>query len=274
MSEYIYSSTELSRYFGITVKGMEFYEQKELVHPERCGAGNIRRYHLQDCYQLTMARMLRNCGFKVEETAQLLKNRAPEELLQSFEKRSEQIQDQILMQTGVLEGMQRIREGIQRVQKNDFRPKIVQHSGFRRLFIRAFRGEHEIPSGEGDLYRQWNRLMPVTEASLRFPRMNMDQSDGIIETDVGMIITEEDFHRFGLTEHSRVEKIPEGKAVYGIIRGSDLELDSREWLNPLLHVIQQQHLQITGDGFTRLIAVLENPKGTRIRYDEAWIPVS
>lgn len=270
---YVYSSTELSRYYGISVKGMEFYEQKHLVHPERIGPGKTRRYNLLDCYQLAAARMLRNCGFKIEETAALLEHNHPGFLREELGERAEQIEESIRMQEGVLRGIERIRSGIRKVEEGDFAPCITAYDGYYRLFIRQFTGMHTSTRRESDQLSLWNSLMPVTEASLRFEKEELAGAGDRINTEVGMIISDADFEAFGLQETERVKHIGPGCAVYGIVEGPETELDSKKWLQGLLSFVSERGLNIVGDGFSRLIFVMQDGEGLRKRYDEVWIPV-
>ena len=270
---YVYSSTELSRYYGISVKGMEFYEQKNLVHPERIGPGKTRRYNLLDCYQLSAARMLRNCGFKIEDTSALLENNRPEFLCEELGERAEQIEESIRLQEGVLRGIERIREGIRKVEEEDFTPCLTGHGGFYRLFIRQFTGMHTSTRRESDQLSLWNSLMPVTEASLRFSKEELQGQGERLNTEVGMILSEADFETFGLQETERVTHIAPGRAVYGIVAGPETELDRKRWLQGLLDFIADRGLTIAGDGFSRLIFVMQDGQGARRRYDEVWIPV-
>ena len=97
-ADYIYSSTELSRYYDISIKGMAFYEEKGLIHPERIGQGQARRFGLQDCYRLASARMLRGCGFSLDETARLLEDGRAETLCRTLDERETALRQQILFQ--------------------------------------------------------------------------------------------------------------------------------------------------------------------------------
>ena len=270
---YVYSSTELSRYYGISIKGMEFYEQKNLLHPERVGSGKTRRFNLRDCYQLAAARMLRNCGFRIEETAALLEHNQPGFLLEELGERARQIEEGLRLQEGVLRGIQRIQEGIRRVQEGDVAPRIAEHGACYRLFIRQFTGMHTSTRRESDQLSEWNWLMPVTEASLRFAKEELENAGERINTEVGMIISEADFERFRLQETERVTRIPPGRAVWAIVSGPAEELDSRERLQKPLEFLSESGLHIAGDGFSRLIFVLQDRDGARMRYDEVWIPV-
>ena len=270
---YVYSSTELSRYYGISVKGMEFYEQKNLLHPERIGPGKIRRYHLLDCYQLAEARMLRNCGFCVEKTAELLENNHPDYLQEEFEARGKEMEAEIRQQEAVLEGIRRIQDGIRRVHE-DPGPSLVEHEGFYRLFIRLFSGEHTSTSDESEQFSLWNSLMPISEASLLYDMEELKSEAAQFNTEVGMIMSAENFDRFHLEKSDRISFIPPGLAVHAIAEGPQTELDHPGRLSPLLRFIEEHHLEITGDAFSRLIFVMQSPDGQQMRYDDVWIPVS
>ena len=270
---YVYSSTELSRYYGISIKGMEFYEQKDLVHPERIGNGKTRRYDLTDCYQLASARMLRNCGFCVGETAALLKDNEPGRLEAEFGARAEKLEDSIRLQEGVLRGMRRKADAIRRVREGDLSPCMKEHGGFRRLFVRRFAGSHTSTVQETGQFSLWNSLMPITEASLRYPREDLLSEGQALDTEIGMIIDEEDFERYRLRAGNRISRIAPGRAVYCITEGKETDLGRKDALRPVLDYIHSEGLVITGDGFSRMIFVMKKDGEARKRYDEVWIPV-
>ena len=70
-----------------------------------------------------------------------------------------------------------------------------------------------------------------------------------------------------------MKHIGPGCAVYGIVEGPETELDSKKWLQGLLSFVSERGLNIVGDGFSRLIFVMQDGEGLRKRYDEVWIPV-
>jgi DNA-binding transcriptional MerR regulator len=269
---YIYSSTELSRYYGISIKGMAFYEEKDLIHPMRIGSGMTRRFGLQDCYRLASARMLHNCGFSLDETAHMLKDNKAEVLSSCLQERAEQMEQEILLQQGILAGIQRMQNTLGRIQRGDTPMEITTLPAMRWLFIRRFHGDHTSTSEEANEFCQWNNRMPITEASLHIPFASLTDSSPLMETEIGMIISEEDFHRYHLPEGNRVHAVPESLVIHGFLSCSETALDQKSALSAFFTYAEEHHLSLCGDCYTRLISSLSD-SGENIRWDEVWLPV-
>ncbi|MDL2218486.1 MerR family transcriptional regulator, partial [Christensenellaceae bacterium OttesenSCG-928-M15] len=67
-----YKTSQIAKYYGMTNKGLEFYEEKGILTPEREENGKYRVYHLEDCYTIYGAKLFRRVGFSVEETLQMV----------------------------------------------------------------------------------------------------------------------------------------------------------------------------------------------------------
>ncbi len=269
---YIYSSTELSRYYGISIKGMAFYEEKDLIHPMRIGSGMTRRFGLQDCYRLASARMLHNCGFTLDETAHMLKDNKTEVLSAHLKERAEHLQQELLLQQGILSGIQRLQGMLQCIQQGNMPIEITTLPAMRWLFIRRFHEEHTSTDEEANEFCFWNNLMPITEASLHIPLSSIMDASPSMETEIGMIISEEDFHCCHLKEGDRVHNVQESLAIHGFLSCKETELDQKSSIAPFLAYAQSHHLTLCGDCYTRLIFSLSD-SGENIRWDEVWFPV-
>ncbi|MCR4885191.1 MAG: MerR family transcriptional regulator [Clostridiales bacterium] len=271
--DYVYSSTELSRYYGLTVKGMEFYERKNLIHPERIGKGKMRRIDLKNCYRLATVRMLQNCGFSLNDSAELLERNTPEYLAERMAGRAEKLAADLEVQKGILEHIREKERLIRLVGDGGCRPVLVQTEPAVRLFVRLFNDEHESTDEETQEFAFWNTLMPITEASLCFPLRDILSEKPDLETEIGMIMTEKEMDRLGVKRSGRVQPIAGGLAVYGICAFEETVLDRKEPLKECLDFIRENGLQCCADGYSRLIHVMKNDRGESIRYDEVWFPV-
>ena len=269
---YLYSSTELSRYYGLSIKGMEFYEQKKLIHPQRVGQSKTRVFSLTDCYRMASARMLRNCGMSLDETAELLENCSCEHVCECLAERDAQMQREILLLERRLAGMRRIEEMMKRIRTGNTHPQLTTMPASRRLFVRRFHDAHVSTPEESEEFCLWNSLMPMTEASLRFPREELLSGQGRLHTEIGMIIFEADFERFLSDASDRVSICGRTKAVHALISCEETALDQRACLTEALSFIRDNGLLITGYGYSRLVFVVRHGN-TQMRWDELWIPV-
>lgn len=80
---YVYTSSELGKYFGISIKGIEYYERKKLINPKRVGNNNQRQFNLNDTYRIFMARYLSQSGLTLNDTLDVL-NASNEQIALKF----------------------------------------------------------------------------------------------------------------------------------------------------------------------------------------------
>ena len=272
-TSFAYSSSEVAQYYGMTIKGMEYYENRGLVHPERLGSGKIRRYSLLDSYRLFFARMFKNLGIGLPETLDILENNQLSHLEKSFQKQIITMRSSLAIQQRMLEGLEHIRDLMAVMETGEVPMKITEEDGFYRLFLRHFNGPHISSDANTAEYRNWNDYLPITNASLRIPLADCLENRPLVDTQVGMIIKARDFHALGLKESERTEQIPAGRYLYTIISADWKDLCSRDWICPALDYMESHGLRQTGDAFTRMIFVLKDENGSEIRYDEAWFPI-
>ena len=270
---YIYSSTELSRYYGISIKGMAFYEEKNLIHPERVGTGMMRRFNLKDCYRLASARMLHNCGFSLDETAMMLRDNTADVMAAHLDGRAEQLEREIRLQQGILSGVRRIEQMIRQVQQGETQPELTTMPAVRWLFIRRLNDAHTSTPEETNEFCHWNSMMPITEASLHIPLHTLIGETERMDTEIGMMIREEDFLNYGFEESGRITRMEQCPAIHGFICCDELELDQKRCLAEILQFAAANGLCPSGDSYSRLIFSLRE-KGKNIRWDEFWMPVA
>ena len=271
--EYIYSSVELSKFYGMSVKGLSFYEKHGLIDSVRLGSGNVRRYDLNECYRLASVRMLRNCGLSIEHIAQILEAKHDDEFTSSVNVQLKKLRKQIQLQAMQLDLLENMFQQIDTVKSLDTVPcEIVNADGFYRLFLRKFNDSHHSTSSQTSEFRKWNSVMPIANGSMKYPIAKLLDKAADINTEIGMIVSAQDFDHLGLSVSERVEFIPSGRFVHTIIFGSQKDLNSLDRLQPALNYIRDHGLQLHGDAFTKLIYPC-NIAEEVIRYDEVWLPI-
>lgn len=272
MARYEYSTTEVSRFYGLTVKGMEYYENEGIVKPQRVGNSRIRRYNLLDSYRLYTARMLRNSGFGIQEVSDLISNNTLSNFERHLEPRLKKMKRDLFLHQRVLQCLEHLGAMVRQIQEGKVRYETVYREGFYRLFLRRFIGPHKSDREQTLEYQMWNDYLPITAASLCFPKNDCQRIAGEVDTRIGLIVDETDFHAFGLQHSSRTQFIPGGKFVHAVIMGDAEKLCDKTWLAPSLEYIARNHLKQIGDAFTRMLFTSQE-QGRTIRHDEIWIPV-
>lgn len=271
-ARYEYSTTELSRFYGLTIKGMEYYENEGIVKPERVGNSRIRRYNLLDSYRMYMARMLRNSGIGIQEVSNFLNNNTLSNLENHLMPHLKTLQQNLFVQRRILESLEHLEAALKQIREGKIRYEFISREGFYRLFLRRFIGPHKSNREQTLEYQLWNDYLPITAASLCFPKNDCQRIVGEVDTRIGLIIDETDFHAFNFEHSDRTQFIPGGKFLHTIIVGDAEKLCDKTWLAPSLEYIETNNLKQTGDAFTRMLFTCEE-NGRAVRYDEIWIPV-
>lgn len=269
---YFYSSTEVSRFYGITVKGMEYYEEKGLVHPERLGKSKIRRFNLQDSYRMYFARLYHNCGLSIKQSLDILKNNTPDHIASALRDQLSAMRKEQAFRQRMMDRLSELTDLCAHMQDHVGVCQLVETGGVYRLFLRHFTGPHHSSAQETREYQKWNDLMPITNASLSYPLASLRERAPDIDPQIGMMIDEADFDAHGFTASKRVQYFPPSRAVRVIIAGPSEPLDGLARLEAALAFIDQHQLTLKSDAYTRLLHLVKTGD-TETRYDEAWFPV-
>jgi len=268
---YIYSSSELGKYFGITIKGIEYYEKKGLIKPSRVGNSKQRRFNLMETYRIWMTRYLRQIGFNVDQTLALLNAKQPATAQASFADMIDKLKSQQMRLNVTIQVLERHLDLLRKLEV-DSSGELEPSPSFKWLFLRSMDRAHDSNDRQSKEYREWNELMPITDASIKYKLSDVLSTDTDLEPEIGMVVTSENFKKFGLSESVRVKTIPSQTCLHVILAGDSQQVESREWLQPAIDYIHSNQLQLQGDVVTSLLLVLDNDE-THIRFDEAWLPV-
>jgi len=272
-TDYIYSSSEMAKFYGLTNKAIQFYEEKGLLHPQKIGSGNIRRYDLSDSYSLYYTRLYHNCGIGVNQVIDLLQNNTSEHLLSTLGQHMERMEKEIRFKQHLLAHMQEIQNAFSQALTHPDEFSIVTlHEGHYRLYIRHFSGAHTSNKQETEELQSWNQLLPIASASMLFPQSDLNPDAASLDTQIGLAIRESDFNRFDLKHSDRVSYHSGGRFVRGVIAGDHLSLNDPHLLQSALSFIRENALCIRGDAFTRMLGNAKTEHGC-IRYDEIYIPI-
>lgn len=269
---YFYSSTEVSRFYGITVKGMEYYEEKGLVHPERLGKSKIRRFNLQDSYRMYFARLYHNCGISINQSLDILKNNTTGHITGALRDQMTAMRREQTLRQRMMDSLAEMIERLSDMEQTVDRCAVVETGGVYRLFLRHFTGPHLSDARETREYQMWNDLMPITSASMSYPLGGLLERDPEIDPQIGMMIEEADFAAYLSSASDRVQYFPPGRAVRTIICGPTEPLNGANRLRAALAFIDEHHLTPKSDAYTRLLHVVKTDQGD-MRFDEAWFPV-
>lgn len=270
-NHYIYTTKEISRYYGLTGKGLAYYEDKGIISPMRTENNKYRIFTLADCYNLYHSKLYANCGFTLKETADLLQHEQLEDTIQLMNLKADSMRKNIQQQERTLFHVQRIIDTIQRYHQEHFY-EIVDSPEFYRLFVRKYNQEHVASVKQSEEFEAWNAIIPVNSASLKIPFQILLSDEEEFNVDIGNIISKNDFELFEFKLSNQVEYLPSRKCLHTIVKGDSEKINTKEWLIETQAYMHKHNLTCIADPFTSMLMVTNENK-SKIRYDEIWIPI-
>lgn len=269
---YIYSTAEASKFYGLTRKGLSFYEEKGIISPSRTENNKYRIYTLEDCYSLYHAKLYSNCNFTLAEIADMIQGGGETEFVEQMKKKQEIIEKDILLRQRMLFHAGRITNIMEHLDEY-MQFKIVESPDFYRLFVRKYNEKHTSSQAQSLEFEEWNRTIPINTASLKYSIDEVRENRETLNVGIGNIISAQDFGTFDYQVSERVEFIPSQKCLYAVLCVDGEHIYKKDWLTPAFQYMKEQQLECVGDPFTSMLVVLQTGAG-KVRYEEVWFPVS
>lgn len=269
---FLYSSTELSKYFGITIKGIEYYEKESLISPHRVGTEKERRFNLADTYRLFLSRYYKQAGFSIKEIRSLLNQNQIKQVATSIKKQENKLQQQEIWLQAVNSNLDRVQKLLIKVRNSKSIFEYKDCPAFKRLFLRKLNGPHLENSNQAKEYKYWNKLMPITNGGLFYSCRQLLKRESYLSPEVDMLITKENFKNFHFNGSNRVTDIASKKCLHTILIGDANKIGKINWLLPALNKLKADGNHLTGNVLTSILFV-KHGSNKDIRYDEAWLPI-
>jgi DNA-binding transcriptional MerR regulator len=270
-ANYVYSTSEVAGYYGLTGKGLAFYEEKGIIAPKREQNNKYRVFSLDDCYSLYHSKLYSNCEFTLLQTVNLLKKTCTAGVETALLEKAEAMRKEAWFKGRVAD----CAEHIARVLEGEARMpffEIVERSEKVRLFVRKAMDEHVFGKRQSEEFENWNRTIPINVASLKYSLEEIQSGKSELNVDIGNIIDKADFDALGYPLTAQTEVIPAAKCLYTVLKGDADAIDSRTWLMPALDYLENHNLRLIGDPITAMLVVVGSANN-RIRYEEAWFPI-
>ena len=265
---YIYATSEISKYYGITRKGLDFYEEKGLIAPARHINGKYREYSLTDCYHMYFTKLYRNCGLRLDQLRGLINGGSLQDIEAKIEKQAQTIEEEAEYKKKLSQKLQQIAEKLRGLPASADSFRVENRPEMYRLYVRNYIGPHESSAGQSREFSLWNKHVPINVASLRYPHDAVNAEQEYINN----IILAEDFRFLKLQISKRVQHLPSMRCLHALLCIQPNELFSPKPLQPALTFIRNRGLKLTGDPVTAMLGIAV-VGGVEIRYDEAWLPV-
>jgi len=269
---YRYSPSQLAQYYGITAKGLAFYEQKGILSPQRTANGKYREFSLADCYHLYDTKLYSNCGFSLSETADLIQHGTLASVGEALARKSEEMAAAIRYQELLRARIDRLRALLEELPQRLGRFTVEESPEMVRLFVRRYFDPHDSTPQQAREFARWNGDIPIDVASLQYDFRQLLAEQQELNVEIGNIILAEDFAALGYEGSSRTQRLPPRRCLHTILPVEEERLYRPDWLRPALEELSRRGLTLSGDPVTAMVLVTGTPTG-RQRFDEVWLPI-
>lgn len=133
----------MGKYFGITVKGIEYYERKGLITPKRVGSSKQRRFDLSSTYQLFMTKYLRQAGMDIDDTLNVLNSKSIQDVNDSFANLLEALKHKQQKLNAVIKVLRHNIDLLNRTKDDSPFFEVIKSPEFKRLFLREMDEPHQ-----------------------------------------------------------------------------------------------------------------------------------
>lgn len=116
-----YTTGELAKLCGTTVRTVQFYDSKDLLKPSALTDGGRRLYSEDDLKRFRLICFLKDFGFSLKDIATLLEDDAPQSMLLFLVESQEQcLMQQIEQDSARLEGIKELKRDLRQMNDTNF----------------------------------------------------------------------------------------------------------------------------------------------------------
>ena len=108
-----YTTGELAKACGVTVRTVQFYDQRGILHPDALSEGGRRLYSEDDLKQMKIICFLRDTGLSLDTIGKLLREEDPSSVISILLGQQEQVlQDEIAERRDKLTRLEELKKGL------------------------------------------------------------------------------------------------------------------------------------------------------------------
>ena len=268
----LYSTVDIKKLYGLSTKGLFYYEDKGIISPRRENENRYRVFSSEECARLYQARLYRSMHFSMEESVQMIRHVTYDEMMTSMQHKQEMLTreaQELLLLSAQIEKTTELLSSL-----NDGH-KLWEYK-FCSEMMRVFIQRHDAPDGRTtcenmDEYQTWCAGTPFTAASIMISRESL-KKDRDYAYSLGFIAETEAAARLNLRQSENTLILPPRLCLHTIISGENTDYFTATRFLSTAKQIEEEGWKIAGDPFTRMIGTFDLGQGM-LRYDEAWFPV-
>lgn len=257
---------EVAELLGITPSAIRKYEEKGILKSKRQTGNDYRQYDVHDIAKLIRARMYKNMGFSIMETAEILNETRLNDYAGVIERKKKEIAEEILYRQKMLSLMDDWKKEIAEIGETphiEYSPAVY----FIRYFYdyRLISDAKQIKSARQALVN-----VPISYPGFMVSEGVVRSGDDLVLT-VGVQIKEEDVQGLGITDLSCARFYPSRMCMSCTIKSAKEQPVSLEQMQELLGHMKAHGFRPTGDVLGKFI-LSDYELEDYTYYSKIWIP--
>ncbi len=263
---------KLAKIFGLTKEGLRFYERNNMIEPGRDDSNGYRFYSGFDVQKVAVIKKMKNLGFSLDETKELMSPISMEDFGKHHNERLDVLEKELKIQQIMIDKLKLQQEIYDHLEDVKDKPEIVEIEGFYHLdfvSIEKLLNRSELI----DEVSKWFQHMHIVSASSVLPKKAFLGEN--VQCHKGLIIAKEDAELLDIHLSEHMKELPKSKYVK-VIAVANLKIPELPYVQMLpsaMEFIKENNLKITGAGFTRVVTSYVNERGESVIISKLYIPI-
>ena len=260
---------DLAKLYGISSQTLHYYEEKNIMHPERDVLSGYREFETSDLHRLGAIKKHRNANFSLSKAVKIYDEATELDIITEYRDQKRKIWREIEEKQFL------IRQYDEHLSSYMLYKEIGQTIQIEKLsgFLRFESEGGQIIIQDKTLQREaipWFSNIFYTNGSQMF-YFDLDNKK-IIKSTNGMIATLEasNFLHLKLTKH--VKEIKAGKFVTSFI-DTNIEEDYKKGIYKCMEYIKDKNLSLRGMPFTQTVLVFKDNEDNRKVMEKVMVPI-
>lgn len=259
-----YKIGDLARLFNLSTESIRHYERQGLIHPQKAEGSSYRYYQAWDMAVLSACRQYRALGFTLEESAEMLGQHNPGDVLDELRGREEAIEKEIARQCQMLRTVRAWRREAEAACALMGRFELETNAATRFL---PYQYGDELTRDEAHLscVREWLGHIPYVYVGMLVPLAAGACMDAPVTVGLGMAEVGADVLK--PASHESVVMIPSRLCLHTAFHFESGAFDWDEWARSLFAQLDQRGLQADGNAFCRFNVISWTDRGMSAAVD-------
>ncbi len=263
----------LAQAYGITRKGIEFYEKKGVIHPAKNNENNYRYLDIDDIYAIFRCKAYQKYGFSVSDAARIGKAYTLEEMEALLAEKRRDLEAELLDKRLSLEVLAMQQLFISWIPESLNRCVLRRNPGYYYIDFYSLSADQpdnpHIAEGGVEQVRRWMAYIPSTASFKTFSFDAEKKLGGEMRVGFGMIAPHAAAR--GIVPSESVHYIPPQDCVHTIVKSLYGDGDIQSRFAHVWDFMRENHLEMAGDPFmTMVLSVCED--GESKQFENAWFP--